>query len=327
MGLLRAFIGLGPHTKDLVRYGKKFEARTAAVDQFQWSYLMRPAADPKSREIVVFLHGLGSSKEAWVRVSSGLSKDYHVVIPDLPGHGKTTPFDTNMNFAADRQARRLHEFFESELYPNNKVHLVGTCMGATIAGVYAAMHPTRVKSLTLMCPWGISMPNLSVTLSDVGDFGKLVPQSPTETSTSDVGDWRDRVTASSAANLVHAPRVFRALAVSKFSKRGRAHEVLQKVLVDMLAHPTILEDELHRIRARTMVVWGNQDDVLSESCLKVIDEKLNVARKNVMIFDKCGHLVPSDKPAECVDMLNKFLADEELSFTFALTKQESVMAF
>ncbi|GMF38364.1 unnamed protein product [Phytophthora fragariaefolia] len=325
MGLLRMF-SLGQHAKDLVRYGKGFEQHSASIDQFEWSYLMRPATNYTSREIVVFLHGLGSSKEAWVRVSSGLSKDYHVVIPDLPGHGKTTPLDPKMNFAADRQARRLHEFFESELYPNNKVHLVGTCMGATIAGVYAAMHPTRVKSLTVMCPWGISMPNLSVTLSDVEDLGKLPPQSPTETSTSDVGDWRDRVT-SGTANLVHAPRVFRALAISKLSKRGRAQEVLKKVLVDMLAHPTILEDELHNIRARTMVVWGNQDEVLDESCLKVIDDKLNVSRKNVMVFDKCGHLVPSDKPVECIDMLNKFLADEELSFSFPLAGQESVMAF
>ncbi|KAG7393968.1 Alpha beta hydrolase [Phytophthora pseudosyringae] len=322
MGFLRVLGAFGSHSADLVRYGKGFEARAAHVDQFQWSYLNRPAGNPKSRDIVVFLHGLGSSKEAWVRVASGLSKAYHVVIPDLPGHGKTTPLDPHMSFAADRQARRLHEFFEAELYPNNKVHLVGTCMGATIAGVYAAMHPTRVKSLTLLSPWGISMPTTSVTLSDIDDLGKLTLQSPTETSTSEVGEWRDRV--ASTANVAHTPRVFRALAISK---RGRARGVLQKVLVDMLAQPTILEDELHSIRARSMVVWGDQDQVLDVSCLKVIDDKLNVARKHVLVLEKCGHLVPADKPAECVDVLNKFLADEELSFTFALAGQQAVMAF
>jgi len=184
------------------------------------------------------------------------------------------------------------------------------------------MHPTRVKSLTLMCPWGISMPNMSVTLSDVEDLGKLTLQSPTETSTSEVGEWRDRV--ASTAGLAHTPRVFRALAISK---RGRARNVLQKVVVDMLAHPTSLEDELHHIRARTMVVWGNEDEVLDVSCLKVIDSKLDVARKHVLVLEKCSHHVPRDKPAECIDVLNKFLADEELSFTFALAGQEAVMAF
>lgn len=321
MGLLRVLGALGPHTMDLVRFGRGFEARTAHVDQFNWSYLVRPAADPKSREIVVFLHGLGSSKEAWVRVASGLARNFHVVIPDLPGHGRTTPLDEHMNFAADRQARRLHEFFESELYPNNKVHLVGTCMGATIAGVYAAMHPTRVKSLTLLCPWGISQPNMSVTLSDIEDLGKLTLMSPTETSATDLGDSRVR---SNTSNHVHTPRVLRALAINK---RGHARTVLQKAVVDMLAHPTILEDELASVRAKTMVVWGKQDEVLDMSCLKVIDEKLNVGRKDVLVFDKCGHLIPSDKPDECVDVLNKFLADEELSFAFDLAGQESVMAF
>ncbi|RLN93417.1 hypothetical protein BBJ28_00011769 [Nothophytophthora sp. Chile5] len=309
------------HSMDLMRFGKGFTAHSAAVDQFHWSYLERPADDPESREVVVFLHGLGSSKEAWVRVASGLAKSYRVVIPDLPGHGKTTPHDTHMNYAATRQARRLHEFFEAELYPNNKVHLVGTCMGATIAGVYAAMHPTRVKSLTMMCPWGISAPAMSVTLSEVEDPGKPNMLSPTETSMTDLGEWNQHVANS---NPAQAPRVFRALALSK---RKRQRDVLQKVTTDTLAHPTILEDELHSIRAKTMLVWGKQDQLLDVSCLKVLDDKLNVTRKHVLVFDDCGHLIPSDKPDECTDVLNKFVADEELSFTFALAGQEAVLAF
>ncbi|KAF4321883.1 hypothetical protein BBO99_00004483 [Phytophthora kernoviae] len=296
MGLLRILGAFGPHTMDLVRFGKGFHTHTATVDQFQWSYLTRPAVDPKSREIVVFLHGLGASKEAWVRVASGLAKNYHVVIPDLPGHGKTTPFDPHINFAADRQARRLHEFFESELYPNNKVHLVGTCMGATIAGV--------------------------VTLSDVEDLGKFTLVSPTETTmTTELGESRHRLPSSES---MHTPRILQALAISK---RGRGNAVLHKVVVDMLANPTILEDELYKIRAKTMVVWGEQDEVLDVSCLKMIDEKLNITRKEVLVLDKCGHLIQNDKPEECVDVLNKFLADEELSFTFVLAGQESVVAF
>ncbi|CEG47566.1 serine protease family [Plasmopara halstedii] len=222
-----------------------------------------------------------------------------------------------MDFAADRQARRLHEFFESELYPNNKVHLVGTCMGATVAGVYAAMHPTRVKSLTLMCSWGISTQSMGVTLSDIDSLSKLMPQSPTETLTSEVVDWHDRVT-----NLMSTSRVFRAPIVSK---RERARDVVQKVLLDMQAHPTILEDELHKIRARTMVIWGDHDEVLDVSCLDILDDKLNNVRKNVLVLEKCGHLVFNEKPSECIDLLNKFLADKEVRYKFPLPEQETEM--
>ena len=314
MGLLRVFGAFGSTTASLVRFGKRFEARSATVDQFQWSYLIRPAADPKSREVVVFLHGLGSSKEAWVRVSSGLSKNYHVIIPDLPGHGKTTPLDPRVNFAADRQTRRLHEFLESELYPNNKVHLVGTCIGATVAGLYAAMHPTQVKSLSLLCPWGISDSKAtSATLSDIERLGnKITLQSPTATSTSDVSECRDY-----AVSVKHILRVFRDL---RIYKRGREWQVLQKVGVDTLAHPSILEDELDNIRARTMVVWGKQDNFLDVSCLKVLDDKLNVTHKHVLVLDECGHLITSDKPVECIDLLNKFLGDFQLSFPSALVE-------
>lgn len=321
MGFLSVLNALSSHASDLRHYNKSFQARVVRIDQIHYSYLNRPATDPQSREIVVFLHGLGSQKEAWVRVASDLCKDYHVLIPDLPGHGKTTPLDPHMNFAADRQARRLHEFFESELYPINKMHLVGICMGATIAGVYAAMYPTRVKSLTLMAPWGISMPTMGVTLSDIDEQSKSAVQSPTETFTSEVGDSPDCVAI--ADNFVPTRGLFRALVLPA---RDRARKVTQKVFMDMYAYPTILEDQLHFIRARTLVVWGENDDVLDVSCSQVIDDKLRVTRKHILVL-QCGHFVPKDKPAECLDAINKFLADNELRALTACTAQKACMDF
>ncbi|CAI5716954.1 unnamed protein product [Hyaloperonospora brassicae] len=286
MGFSRVLSAFRFSTTNLVRVGKRFEARSATIDQFQWSYLIRPAADPTSREVVVFLHGLGSSKEAW----------------QTDKRGDCT------------------EFFESELYPNNKVHLVGTCIGATVAGLYAAMHPTRVKSLALMCPWGIAVPTAtSATLSDMELLDKLTLQSPTATSASEVGEWRDPT-----VNVKHMLRALRALTTYK---RGREWQVLQKVGMDTLAHPSILEDSLGSIRARTIVVWGKEDAVLDAACLEVIDDKLNVTHKHVLALEDCGHLITSDKPSECIDLLNRFLGNLQLSCSPALAEQASAMAF
>lgn len=53
-------------------------------------------------------------------------------------------------------------------------------MGGHIAGVYAAKHPTVVKSLTLMCPAGIDAPVLSDFISEIAAGGKnyLIPETP-----------------------------------------------------------------------------------------------------------------------------------------------------
>lgn len=157
---------------EVLRFCAGFSSKTATVDQFSWAYIERAGKDEDATEPVVFLHGFSSVKESWVNVARGVDKRFKVVIPDLPGQGRTTPADALMNYSVDRQARRLHEFIESEIPPEKKVHIVGCSMGGMLAGAYAGMYPNRVRSVTLLCPAGITMPNKSHTFRLLEDTGK-----------------------------------------------------------------------------------------------------------------------------------------------------------
>ncbi|EGZ15898.1 hypothetical protein PHYSODRAFT_509795 [Phytophthora sojae] len=271
---------------DVVRFVSGFSSKNAIVDQYNWSYIERPGKDEKE-DVVVFLHGFSSVKESWVRVARGVDKRYKIVIPDLPGQGRTTPVDTLANYSMPSQASRLHEFLQKEVPADKKIHLVGCSMGGMLAGVYAGMYPERIKSLTMVCPAGISMPKKSTLLKMLEDSGRNLLLAHTAEDLDEMN-----------RHLSYEPHRIPHLFLNVFaSEREKQLPVLEKIVGDSLQNPTVLEDLLPNIRARTLVMWGKHDQ----------------ARGPVLLFDDCGHILQHEKHAECTTAINKFLAGEAFS--------------
>lgn len=149
------------HGLKALRYCVGFTSKSLSVDEFTWSYIERSGRDEYTTEPVIFLHGFSSVKESWIHVARGIDKRYKVVIPDLPGQGRTKPATASMEYNIQLQARRLRAFLKALFPRERKVHLVGCSMGGMLAGVYAGMYPDHVRSLTLVCPAGITMPQQS----------------------------------------------------------------------------------------------------------------------------------------------------------------------
>ncbi|KAE9283221.1 hypothetical protein PF008_g27460 [Phytophthora fragariae] len=289
---------------DVIRFVSGFSAKNAIVDQYNWSYIERPGKDEKDTDVVVFLHGFSSVKESWVRVARGVDKRYKIVIPDLPGQGRTTPVDELANYSMPSQAERLHEFLQKEVPADKKIHLVGCSMGGMLAGVYAGMYPERVKSLTMVCPAGISMPRKSTLLTMLEDSGRnlLLAHTPEDL---------DEMNRQLSYDPHRIPHMFLNVIASE---REKQLPVLEKIVGDSLQNPTVLEDLLPNIRARTLVMWGKHDQVLDVSSVDVLEKKLAPeARGPVLLFDDCGHIVQHEKHAECTTAINKFLAGEAFS--------------
>ncbi|GMF38366.1 unnamed protein product [Phytophthora fragariaefolia] len=289
---------------DVVRFVSGFSAKSAAIDQYNWSYIERPAKDEQCSDVVVFLHGFSSVKESWVRVARGVDRRYKVVIPDLPGQGRTTPVDALANYSMPCQAQRLHEFLQKEVPADQKIHLVGCSMGGMLAGVYAGLYPERVKSLTMVCPAGISMPRKSTLLRMLEDSGRNLLLAHT-------AEDLDEMNKHMSYEPHRIPHVF----LNMFaSEREKQLPVLEKIVHDSLQNPTVLEDLLPNIRAKTLVMWGKHDQVLDVSSVDVLKTKLAPeAQGPVLLFDDCGHILQHEKHGECTTAINKFLAGEALS--------------
>ncbi|KAE9034322.1 hypothetical protein PR001_g9781 [Phytophthora rubi] len=285
---------------DALRFVSGFSAKNAIVDSFNWSYIERLCKDDKCTDVVVFLHGFSSMREAWLHVARGVDKRFSIVIPDLPGHGRTTPSDALTNYSMSTQAERLHQFLEKEVPANTKIHLVGCSMGGMLAGVYAGLYPDRVKSLTMVCPAGITMPNKSHLLKMLEDSGRnlLLAHTP-----EDIQEMN---------KVLHFKPVTvpRALAAIIAADRKKQLPVLRKIIGDSLQNPIALEDLLPNIQAKTLILWGKNDRILDVSSVEVLREKLHPdAQGLVVLIDECGHLVQHEKYAECSAAINRHLLE------------------
>lgn len=77
---------------------------------------------------LMILHGLWGASENWLRVSSGLSAKYHVIIPDLPNHGQS-PHIAEHDY--ETLSGYIHEFI-TQLNLSEPLHIIGHSMGGKI---------------------------------------------------------------------------------------------------------------------------------------------------------------------------------------------------
>jgi esterase len=100
-----------------------------------------PAAEP-----IVLVHGFSSTADGWVRVGETLASEYHVVAPDLRGHGETE-WDVQQRYTDEQLAADVRALVSHlNLRPFT---LVGHSMGGAVAFTYAARYPGDVTRLII----------------------------------------------------------------------------------------------------------------------------------------------------------------------------------
>jgi len=93
----------------------------------------------KNKATILFLHGGGGGRWMWQPQVARLT-DYHLLIPDLPGHGDSTHLRlTSIADAAKRAAELIRERAHG-----GKAHVVGLSLGAQVAVYLLAQAPELV---------------------------------------------------------------------------------------------------------------------------------------------------------------------------------------
>jgi len=105
-------------------------------------------AGPADAPAVVMLHGLGATNASLLPTLWDLAADYHVLAPDLPGHGASSaPIGRyDARFFATWLAAYLDEVGVG------RAVLLGNSLGGRIALEIAMLEPDRVSGLVLLAP-------------------------------------------------------------------------------------------------------------------------------------------------------------------------------
>ena len=98
-------------------------------------------------EAVILLHGFTGSSASWDTIASQLAARYHVLAPDLPGHGATEAPAEPDRYRIERTAADLIALLDARGIVS--AHWVGYSMGARLALYTALTHPERCNTLTL----------------------------------------------------------------------------------------------------------------------------------------------------------------------------------
>lgn len=108
-------------------------------------------AEPWRRhETVLLLHGNAESGEVWYGWVPSLAAHMRVVRPDMRGFGRSTPMPRDYPWSADRIVDDFIALMDG--LGIDRFHLVGAKVGGTMALHFAARHPSRVSTLTVLGP-------------------------------------------------------------------------------------------------------------------------------------------------------------------------------
>ncbi|HKZ06247.1 MAG TPA: alpha/beta hydrolase [Methylomirabilota bacterium] len=98
---------------------------------------------------VFCLHSSGGSGGQWKRLGAELSPRYHVLAPDLHGHGGTSPWPYARPLRLSDEVALVEPLLTALPSP---VHLIGHSYGGAVALKLALAAPARLRSLTLIEP-------------------------------------------------------------------------------------------------------------------------------------------------------------------------------
>jgi pimeloyl-ACP methyl ester carboxylesterase len=287
-----------------------FESRIASVDGVRTRYFVGGEGPP-----LVVVHGLGGAAVNFTLLAPLLARRHRVLIPDLPGHGKTEPLEG----ADDLTAYADHVAALAELEGMFPAPLVGYSMGGVIALRLAVSRPKSVTGLALVAVAGI------VSVSRRAEIWLAVTGAlrPAQIMTRFRGTFarrpRLRWLPFGLWGAVDPP------ALAPEGVLGFLEGPSQHTDVGMAGRALLRDDprpDLDHVRCPVMLLWGSRDRLVP-----LVDgfEYARRLRAPIRTLPAAGHLLVGEQPHACAGILEDFLDRirevEELPLDAELVRQ------
>ena len=94
---------------------------------------------------IVFLHGYLESGDIWNGFAGRFQEKYRVIVPDLPGHGRSGIF--GKTHSMEEMAGSVMEILKAEML--KKIFLVGHSMGGYVTMAFAELFPEHLAGYSL----------------------------------------------------------------------------------------------------------------------------------------------------------------------------------
>jgi pimeloyl-ACP methyl ester carboxylesterase len=247
----------------------------------------------------LLVHGIASSVYSWAEVIPALAETHDVIAFDLPGFGGSDI--PPPAFSADRYPTVLGAMLDG--LGLDRVRLAGHSLGGAVVSAFAATRPDRVERLVLIDSAGFNLapadrPWMLRVAGAPGSAG-LLEKLPLRRRFLTLGlrqVFHDDARVTPERVEEYAAPLFRPGAAAFMGRLLRGTSALG------------LPDAIGRIRAPTLVVWGDQDTWAPLADADRFVAAIPGARKAVIAG--CGHVPQEERPQEFGDVLKAFLQTE-----------------
>jgi 3-oxoadipate enol-lactonase len=244
-------------------------------------------------DAVVCVHGLGGTSNTWTAVMPALAR-FRVIRVDLPGSGRSPGGTRPISIP------RMAEAVRAVCHHLNvgRAHFLGHSMGTIVCQHLAADHPGLVRSLALfgplLAPPDAARVNIRARGAKARTEGAAGMQAIADTlmQASTSADTRERSPA--AAAFVRE---------SLMRQDPECYARSCEALAD--AKPAAVGN----VACGTLLVTGDEDVVAPPQSVRAMAEKFTGSRAGaaVVVFNRCGHWTPIERPQDCMRELAAFL--------------------
>lgn len=219
---------------------------------------------------VLLLHGMMGTVENWENLIPAVADaGYRIVCPVLPMY-------TIKLREADLQG--IVDFVRrfTDMVGLEKAIVTGNSFGGHVGAIYAMQFPERVEAVVLSGASGIYEVEMSSSVMRRSDKNYLRPR-----------------VEKTFFDPVHVTEELLDDVISIITDREKAIRLIKFArAVDKAS----IRNELHRIKAPTLLIWGKQDEITPPDVATTFDE--GIPDSELHWIDQCGHVPMQERPEQ-----------------------------
>lgn len=257
--------------------------------------------------VVVLIHGMAGSCDAWKRVVPTLERDFTLLIPDLLGHGESAK--PRGEYSISGHANVLRDLLGA--LDIERATLVGQSFGGGVAMQFAYQYPELCERLVLVSSGGLGRevsPLLrALSLPGAEHVFPLFCSAPLRDACRSVFEWLGALGLHPAPAAEETWRSYASLADA--DARRAFFRTLQSV-IDSGGQSVSATDRLYlAVHVPTMIVWGNADRIIPVS--HAVTTHAAIPGSRLEIFENVGHFPHCEAPERFIETLRDFIASSE----------------
>lgn len=264
------------------------------------------AGEP-GRPPLMLIHGVGSSCDSWMKIIDGLGEHFHVVAPDLIGHGLTQLGDYSGGPPQPVMVKHLHGIADALGW--GEFSVFGSSYGALLS---VLCHMADKKRVTKV----IMLGSASATMGDAERLASFQAAKAAAVATmqNPTIEYARKRMGGMVYDVSCIPEALLYVQMNIFARPDLAEgfERLMDGMMDLEAtRPWTITGRFGEIECPLLMIWGANDPHAK------IDKALEAARMvrdvRFITVERCGHVPHLEHPERVQEAARRFLLGDEMA--------------